>query len=164
MIRILFVCMGNICRSPAAEGLFRAKVDSAGLNHSIIIDSAGTHGYHEGEPPDARSIQAASKRGIDISGQRSRPVIPSDFLDYDLIIAMDNENVATLNAHCPKNERKKIRRLLDYATKTTVREVPDPYYGGVDGFDKMMDLLDDGLDGLLTDIRNQLERAAHRQR
>ena len=158
MIRILFVCMGNICRSPAAEGLFRAKVDAAGLNDSILIDSAGTHGYHEGEPPDSRSVRAAAKRGIDISDLRSRPVVPSDFRSFDLIIAMDDDNVSALSAVCPQDKRANIRRLLDFATKTTAREVPDPYYGGVDGFDKMMDLLDDGLDGLLSDVRLRLSR------
>ena len=157
MIHVLFVCMGNICRSPAAEGVFRHKVRAAGLETEIHIDSAGTHGYHEGEPPDPRSIDAAAERGIDISSQRSRPVRTSDFSDFDMIIAMDDDNIAALESKCPRRDRNKIHRLLDFAVKTALREVPDPYYGGARGFEKMMDLLDDGLEGLLAAVRERLK-------
>jgi protein-tyrosine phosphatase len=160
---VLFVCMGNICRSPTAEGVFRHHVIQAGLASAILIDSAGTHAYHVGEPPDKRSMAAALRRGFDLSAQRARHVCPSDFEQFDFILAMDCDNLALLQAECPPDYHAKLQLFLSYATDPQqplgqgkglrTREVPDPYYGGSDGFERVLDLIEDASRGLLGHIQ-----------
>ncbi|MBS0338310.1 MAG: low molecular weight phosphotyrosine protein phosphatase [Proteobacteria bacterium] len=149
MAAVLFVCMGNICRSPTAEGVFRRMVEEAGLKDAIRIDSAGTHDYHEGAPPDARAQLHAQRRGYDLSGLRARQVRASDFTDFDLILVMDRKNLETLRRVCPKEHAHKLRLLLEYAPLREEAEVPDPYYGGERGFDHVLDMVEDAARGLL---------------
>ncbi|MFZ6843346.1 low molecular weight protein-tyrosine-phosphatase [Undibacterium sp. RuTC16W] len=148
-LAILFVCMGNICRSPTAEGVFRARADAAGLGHQLQLDSAGTHAYHIGEQPDLRSQEFAMKRGIDLSGQRARKVVADDFGKFDLIIAMDKHNLAMLEKICPAAYQHKLSLMMSYATHSDADEVPDPYYGGARGFDQVLDYIEDASDGLI---------------
>jgi protein-tyrosine phosphatase len=155
MIRVLFICMGNICRSPTAEGVFRHLVGEAGLSGRIEIDSAGTHAYHVGEAPDRRAQVAAKRRGIDLSMQRARAVATEDFSHYDWIVAMDAANLNHLQRNCPKAEREKLALLLDFAPQAPAREVPDPYYGGDHGFEHVLDLVEAGGAGLLAAIRQR---------
>lgn len=153
MIRVLFVCMGNICRSPTAEGIFRTQVREAGLSQRIATDSAGTHGYHIGEPPDHRAIEAAARRGIDITDLRARRIEADDFRRFDLVLAMDQENLAQLHRLCPRDAVARPRLFLDFAPHLPARDVPDPYYGGVDGFEHVLDLVGEASRGLLDHIR-----------
>lgn len=155
-IRVLFCCMGNICRSPTAEGVFRHMVHAAGLGDRIEIASAGTHDYHIGRPPDRRAQAAAAARGYDLSHQRARQVSPQDFLDYDYILAMDADNLARLRGVAPGAQRDKARLFLDYSETRSGEEVPDPYYGGEDGFMLVLDMVEDGAAGLLADIKKKL--------
>jgi len=147
--------MGNICRSPSAEGVFRHIVNSNDLAHLIEIDSAGTHAYHIGNEPDGRSQSAALRRGIDLSEQRARKVTKADFHEFDYVLAMDNENYSNLNAICPGEQSGKVQRFLDYAINMTESEVPDPYYGGSRGFEHVLDLIDDASQGLLLHIQKK---------
>lgn len=147
--------MGNICRSPTAEGVFRHKIDIADLQHSIDIDSAGTHAYHVGEPPDERAQKAAIKRGIDLSQQRARKVSVNDFHDYDYVFAMDQDNLENLRMLCPADKRSKIHLFLNFAQNTDATEVPDPYYGRGDGFETVLDLIEDASDGLIAHLKTQ---------
>jgi protein-tyrosine phosphatase len=153
--RILFVCMGNICRSPTAEGVMRAVVARAGMEHFIEIDSAGTHGYHVGDPPDRRAARAAAKRGYDLSPLRGRQVNEGDFARFDLILAMDRDNLAILERSCPPGLRHKLALFLQYARKHGEEEVPDPYYGGDAGFDHVLDLIEDAAEGLIASLQRQ---------
>lgn len=155
MVRVLFVCMGNICRSPTAEGVFRHLVDSASLTQHIHIDSAGTHAYHIGNPPDERSQAAAHKRNIDLSKQRARKVSSQDFSDFDYVLAMDNSNMLELQHIVPAGARTQPGLFLSFAQQTRIREVPDPYYGGAHGFEQVLDLVEDASRGLLEAIRKQ---------
>ncbi len=148
-IKVLFVCMGNICRSPTAEGVFAKLIGERGLDHHFSIDSAGTHAYHVGEAPDPRAQRAARERGVELAGIRSRKVIFGDFADFDFVLAMDNDNHGTLTAACPDEHKEKIRYLLDFAPHLNVREVPDPYYGGVYGFERVLDLVEAASEGFL---------------
>ena len=150
---ILFVCMGNICRSPTAEGVFRGKAQEAGLLDQLLIDSAGTHAYHVGEPPDLRSQEFARKRGYDLSPQRARQVNANDFEKFDLIIAMDKDNLRNLQKLCPSQYHHKLKLMMSYATHSPSDVVPDPYYGGGRGFDMVLDYIEDASDGLLVAIR-----------
>jgi protein-tyrosine phosphatase len=157
-VRVLFVCMGNICRSPTAEGLFRAEVAKAGLAERIRTDSAGTHDYHIGDPPDPRSIRAAAARGIDISDLRARQVTREDFARFDYVLAMDAQNHRALLRLCKAEARDCVRLFLDFlpedfAGDTASREVPDPYYGGAAGFEHVLDLCQAASRGLLAHIR-----------
>ncbi|MFB4204899.1 Low molecular weight protein-tyrosine-phosphatase YfkJ [wastewater metagenome] len=152
-IRVLMVCMGNICRSPTAEGVFRAHVEAAGLGDIIDVDSAGTHGFHIGRAPDRRAQEAATARGIDISGLRARQVDSYDFEAFDYILAMDEANYGILVADAPPSAREHIHRFLSFAADRPESEVPDPYYGGGDGFEHVFDLVDEASAGLLTAIR-----------
>jgi protein-tyrosine phosphatase len=153
MIRVLFVCTGNICRSPTAEGVFRALVDGQNLGREIDVDSAGTHGWHQGEPPDGRSIEAAAHRGIDLTRQRSRPIKPADFNDFDYTLAMDGDNYAILEAQRRPGARSRLDYLLDFAPSVAQRDVPDPYYGGPHGFEEVLDMIETASLGLLDEIR-----------
>ncbi len=153
--RILFVCMGNICRSPTVHGVFRARLRAAGLEALYEIDSAGTHGYHAGLPPDERSQRAAQKRGLDISDLRARSVIPEDFAGFDLILAMDDDNLELLQAAAPPEHRHKLHLLLDYALGAAGRSVPDPYYGGPIGFERVLDIAEEAADALLARLRQE---------
>lgn len=156
MIKVLFVCMGNICRSPTAEGVFRKLVIERGLGERIEIDSAGTHAYHVGEPPDSRAQAAASLRGVDISGLRGRRATREDIERFDYVLVMDRENHENLLEICPDGFEHKIQLLLEYAPRRREREVPDPYFGGAAGFDRVLDMIEEAAQGLLDDIRKRL--------
>ncbi len=157
---ILFVCMGNICRSPTAEGVFRARAEAAGLADRLHIDSAGTHGYHVGGKPDKRSSAFAAKRGYDLSPQRARQVAARDFETFDHIYAMDRDNLALLQAACPAQHRHKLGLFMQYAPHAGSDVVPDPYYGDGEGFDLVLDYIEAASDGLLTHLRShQSEKA-----
>lgn len=148
--------MGNICRSPLAHGRFEHLVREAGLASRISVDSAGTHAYHVGEPPDRRSQQTALHRGIDISGQRARKVALADFAEFDYLLAMDRDNLAILQSLTPAAEHaNKVRLFLEFAPELDEREVPDPYYGGQSGFELVYDLIDAAAQGLLAEIRKR---------
>ena len=151
MTRILMVCMGNICRSPIAEAVLHHQAQAAGVLAQLHIDSAGTHGhYHAGEAPDPRAMAAAAQRSYtQIFGQRARPVKPDDFEQFDLIVAMDRDNLANLTRMCPAEQQAKLRLLLAYASELGVQEVPDPYYGNLGGFERVLDLCEAGVRGLL---------------
>ena len=154
--RILFICMGNICRSPMAEGVFRRLLTEAGLTQAVQVDSAGTHSYHEGSEPDNRSQETARRRGLDLSAIRARRVRAKDFMDFDYLLVMDRQNHHDLLALCPQAQyREKIQLLMDYAPTLPDREVPDPYYGGPAGFELMMDLIEEAAEGLLTQLRKR---------
>ncbi len=155
-IKVLFVCMGNICRSPTAQGVFESVVEEAGLGGRIRIDSAGTHAYHVGEQPDRRAMQAAAGRGIDLSGQRARRVQKSDFERFDYVLAMDSSNLDDLLSMCPRPYRDRVSLFLEFADKPVRLDVPDPYYGGGKGFEEVLDLVEAGSRGLLESIRQQL--------
>jgi protein-tyrosine phosphatase len=155
-VKVLFVCMGNICRSPTAHGVFRHLVQEAGLVQQIEIDSAGTHAYHIGNPPDVRSAATAKKRGIDLSDLRARKVDLGDLYLYDYVLAMDSDNHRILMAMAPNEVKHKIRLFLEFAPQWGKREVPDPYYGGEDGFEHVFDLVQAASEGLLIDIRQRL--------
>lgn len=156
MVRVLFVCLGNICRSPSAEGVFRKLVETEGLTDSIVIDSAGTHAYHIGEPPDARAQEAALRRGIDLSGLRGRQATRQDIIDFDYVLAMDRDNLRHLQSLSPAGQREKIHLFLEFARTFSEREVPDPYFGGAGGFERVLDMIEDAARGLLEDIRPHL--------
>lgn len=155
-VSVLFVCLGNICRSPTAEGVFRKLVADAGLDGQIRVDSAGTAGYHEGAPPDARAAAAASARGFDLGALRARKVVAQDFEDFDLILAMDEDNLLELRQAAPAGARARIELLLDYAPGGRGRAVPDPYYGGKNGFERVLDLVTGACAGLLDELRRKL--------
>ncbi len=154
-VKVLFVCMGNICRSPTAEAVFRARVEEAGLGEHILIDSSGTHDYHIGAVPDARTQQAASKRGYDMSALRGRQVEVADFSRFDYVLAMDSANLGNLHQICPPAQRDRVGLFLQYANHHTQREVPDPYYGGADGFERVLDMVEDAAEGLLQHIQKK---------
>lgn len=154
MIRVLFVCMGNICRSPTAQGVFEALVRKALLSDQIHIDSAGTHAYHIGEVPDARARQEARRRGFDLSAQRARQVDDEDFDEFDYILVMDAVNMEALRARCPAEHTKKVHFLLDFADDIEDKQVPDPYYGGRNGFGIVLDLVETGSAGFLAYLRS----------
>lgn len=152
-ISVLFVCMGNICRSPTAEGVFRHMVAESGLDGSIATDSAGTHAYHVGEPPDRRARAAAERRGVSLDGIRARRVADDDFERFDYVIAMDRDNLAMLTQQSDPDYHGKIRLFLEYSAGHE-DEVPDPYYGGAAGFERVLDLVEDASRGLLETLRN----------
>ena len=148
-VRVLMVCMGNICRSPTAHGVLTQRVADAGLGDRIVVDSAGTHDYHVGRPPDERAQQHAARRGYDLSAQRARQLKAQDFDDFDLVLVMDDANQHAARALCPPGQRHKLRRLTDFSTRLRASEVPDPYYGGAAGFEAVLDLVEDACDGVL---------------
>ena len=154
-VAVLFVCMGNICRSPTAEAVFREYVQRAGLSAQIEVDSAGTHDYHVGEPPDLRTQRAAQQRGFHMTHLRGRQVSAVDFADFDYVLAMDEANLAILNQLTPTNSQTRAELFLHYAHHHVERAVPDPYYGGADGFERVLDMVEDAAAGLLQAIRVQ---------
>lgn len=151
-MRILFVCMGNICRSPTAEGVFRRLLRERQLDQRFEVDSAGTHDYHVGKPPDARSIAAARRRGVDLSGLRARVVEPRDAEQFDLILAMDEENLQELRRRFDATHHHRLALMMSYAPDARTTAVPDPYYGDERGFEEVLDLLEQAADGLLRDL------------
>ncbi len=151
-INVLFVCMGNICRSPTAEAVFRAKVAAAGWQDRIHIDSAGTHDYHIGSPPDNRTQIAAKQRGYDLSALRGRQVTVQDFNVFDYVLAMDLANLAILQRLRPADAKGHLGLFLAFARSHSQREVPDPYYGGAAGFERVLDMVEDAAAGLLTHV------------
>jgi protein-tyrosine phosphatase len=153
LVKVLFVCTGNICRSPTAHGVFRALVAREGLSERVVADSAGTQGYHIGEPPDPRSTAAALARGIKIADLRARQFKPADFDAFDLILAMDRGHRRMLDHWCPPSRRERLRLFLSFAPELDVIDVPDPYYGAGDGFELVLDLIEAGSAGLLRHIR-----------
>lgn len=150
--RVLMVCLGNICRSPTAQGVFENLVRQRGLEHLIEVDSAGTSGWHIDKPPDARSSRAAQRRGYDISAQRGRQVTARDFLNFDYVLAMDDQNLQALRTLCPADYSGYLGRLLDFARQRHYVDVPDPYHGGSEGFELVLDLIEDAAEGLLQHI------------
>lgn len=152
--RVLFVCMGNICRSPTAEGVFRETLRKRAPDLAVHVDSAGTHAYHVGEPPDHRASRAAARRGIDLSGQRARRVSRADFSTFDLILAMDEDNYRLLVELSPPEHRSRVRLFMDFAPQAGRSDVPDPYYGGSTGFEHVLDLVEEASLGLLAHIQN----------
>lgn len=155
-VSVLFVCLGNICRSPTAEGLFRACVQRAGLEDRIEIDSCGTGGWHVGKSPDERATAAAARRGIDLTPLRARQFSAGDLDRFDFILTMDRQNLADIKDFWRQNGGTEPALFLDYAPEASVREVPDPYYGGDQGFEYVLDLIEAASDGLLETIREQL--------
>ncbi|QSN60281.1 MULTISPECIES: low molecular weight protein-tyrosine-phosphatase [unclassified Caballeronia] len=155
-IAICFVCLGNICRSPSAEAVMRELVERARLADRIVIDSAGTGDWHIGQPPDERAQRAAKKRGYDLSALRGRQVAAADFARFDLFIVMDDANAAALTSVCPPEYRDKIRLLMEFATRDDSRVVVDPYFGGDEGFERVLDQCEDACEGLLNALRAQL--------
>lgn len=153
-MKLLFVCMGNICRSPAAECVMRTLLRKEGLESEISCDSAGTLGYHEGEGPDSRMITAGRKRGFQIAGS-SRPIIKKDIKEFDLIITMDNQNYENVIKLAKFSDKKKVVPFCNYVKNHSDTEVPDPYYGGIDGFDYVIDLLFDGCQEILNSIKQK---------
>ncbi len=154
-VSVLFVCLGNICRSPSAEGVFRSLVEKSGLEDSIRIDSCGTGHWHIGKAPDSRATQAARKRGIDISNLRARQFVAEDLDGFDYVVVMDQQNLADVTDIWRQNGGTRPRLFLGYG-RSHHQEVPDPYYGGPDGFEFVLDLIHEAGEGLLADIRERL--------
>lgn len=160
-LRVLMVCMGNICRSPTAEGVLRAKLRRAGLHERIAVDSAGTYGGHAGEPPDPRAIRHAARRGYDITGLRARAVVPDDYTRFQWLVAMDDDNLAWLHKRAPDGGLANITLLMPHALRHRgERVVPDPYYGNAAGFERVLDLVEDACDGLVERLREGLAPAS----
>lgn len=158
MIRVLFVCLGNICRSPSAEGVFRARLARAGMIERVEVDSCGIGRWHVGSGPDPRALQAARRRAVDIAALRARQLDAGDFQRFDYILAMDHDNLAALEASRPADCRAHIGLFLDFADERD-RAVPDPYYGGDQGFEDVLDLIEAASDGLIEELRVRLGRA-----
>lgn len=156
MTKVLFVCLGNICRSPTADGIFRELVVSAKLDQKVLVDSAGTGAWHVGKAPDARTVAAARQRGYDLSVLRARQVQLSDFDEFDYVLAMDENNLADLQQMKPAHFTGHLGLFLEFGARGNYREVPDPYYGGNDGFELVLDLVENAAQGLLAHIRQRL--------
>lgn len=152
-VKVLFVCMGNICRSPTAEGVFLHKLKEAGLQDIVEVDSAGTHAYHIGEQPDSRAQKTALRRGIDLANLRARRAVAEDFERFDYVLAMDRDNLEALAKICPYGSEYKLQLFLSYAPNMETDEVPDPYYGGAMGFERVLDMVEEAANGLLQDIQ-----------
>jgi protein-tyrosine phosphatase len=154
MIRVLFVCMGNICRSPLAQGVFEEIVRREGLEGEISVDSAGTHSYHIGAPPDERAQRSARRRGLDLGSQRARRIGAEDCENFDYVLTMDEENYRAVAALCRQSDTK-VRPFLDYAPDRAQTEVPDPFYGGPESFEHVLDLVEEASEGLLEEIKKK---------
>ncbi|MCE2880556.1 MAG: low molecular weight phosphotyrosine protein phosphatase [Comamonadaceae bacterium] len=155
-MNLLFVCMGNICRSPTAEGVMRHRLQQLGLVERITVDSAGTHNYHPGKPPDARTQKHAALRGYDLAPLRARQIVEADFERFDLILTMDWDNQALTESICPPAHARKVRRLAEFFQRHSDTVVPDPYYGGPDDFERVLDLVEDAAEGLIAHCRQRL--------
>jgi protein-tyrosine phosphatase len=156
-LSVLMVCMGNICRSPTAEGVLRERLQREGLGELIQVDSAGTTGMHRGSPPDARAVAHAARRGIDIARQRARALADNDFARFDLLLAMDHDNLDELRRRCPPDRHERLQLLLAFAPPGGGQlEVPDPYYGPPAGFEQVLDLVESAIDGLVAELRRRL--------
>jgi protein-tyrosine phosphatase len=153
VVRVLFVCMGNICRSPLAQGVFEKVARREGLEEQVFVDSAGTGAWHVGSPPDERAQRSAGLRGLDLSFQRARRITPEDCETFDYILTMDEDNYRAVASLCRGSAV--VRPFLDFAANSPETEVPDPYYGGPDGFEHVLDLVEDASEGLLEDIRKR---------
>ena len=154
-VSVLFVCLGNICRSPTAEGVFRHILREEGMEKYVSTDSAGTHAYHVGEPPDRRAQATARGRGIDLSDLRARKALAEDFERFDYVLAMDSENYHNLSLICPPEHAEKLKMFLEFAPHLNCSDVPDPYYGGEQGFEQVFDMVEHASRGLLEDIRKR---------
>lgn len=153
---MLFVCTGNICRSPTAEGVFRTLVTRAGLDDAIFVDSAGTHDYHVGDPPDPRAIEHARRRGYDLSALRARRLHARDFARFDLLLACDEGHYRIMRRLAPSGASGRVERFLDYAPDLGLREVPDPYYGGPQGFEHVLDIVERAAAGVLAALKREI--------
>ena len=153
MVRVLFVCMGNICRSPLAQGVFEKVARREGLEEQVFVDSAGTGAWHVGSPPDERAQRSAGLRGLDLSFQRARRITPEDCETFDYILTMDEDNYRAVASLCRGSAV--VRPFLDFAPDSPQKEVPDPYYGGPDGFEHVLDLVEEASEGLISDIRER---------
>jgi protein-tyrosine phosphatase len=162
-MKVLFVCTGNICRSPTAEAVFRAKAAARGLGDRVFADSAGTHGYHIGDPPDPRTVDAARRRGYPMTGMFARKVGAGDFRAFDLVVAMDEGHLCLLKRLAPPGSDAKLRLFMELVREAAHRDVPDPYYGGPDGFEGVLDLVEAGIDALLDEIEDKLAKRAPRR-
>ena len=154
-MRVLFVCMGNICRSPTAEGVFRRLLSERNIDFVLEVDSAGTHDYHVGAPPDARALEAARRRGVDLSALRARQIADEDFARFDLILAMDEQNLEALRERASPQYRSRVRLIMEFAPTAPRRFVPDPYYGGPLGLEEVLDLLEQASEGLLLELMSR---------
>jgi len=152
-IKVLFVCMGNICRSPTAEGVFTKMIDEEGVSGRFEVDSAGTHAYHEGEAPDLRAQKAAQARDVKLKHLKARKVVNGDFEDYDYILAMDQDNYSILTEACSEEHQQKIKYFLEFAPNLKNHEVPDPYYGGRYGFETVLDLVEEASAGFISTLK-----------
>ena len=148
---VLFVCTGNICRSPTAEGILRKRIEELGLD--VAVDSAGTHGYHVGDAPDPRSVRAAARRGYSIGELRARKLTSEDFERFDFVVALDDEHMRLMRRNCPPELQHKLHDMMRFAPHAGHSEVPDPYYGPADGFELVLDLLEDAVEGLLKELQ-----------
>ncbi len=156
-LQVLFVCTGNICRSPSAEGVLRHGLETAGLGAQILVDSAGTHAYHRGEPPSELAQRCGAKRGYDLAGLRARQVTPADFGSFDVISAMDQGHLKILRQLCPPDQRHRIQLFMDHAPQPLQgQDVPDPYYGGPEDYEHTLDLIEEGMEGLIEHLRGRL--------
>jgi protein-tyrosine phosphatase len=158
--KILFVCMGNICRSPTAHGVFQSLVKASNLQDFVVSDSAGTHDFHVGEPADPRAVSAAAKRGYDLNGSVARKIQLADFSEYDYILAMDWENLALLQRMCPRGLQHKLQLLMRFATEFEAATINDPYHGGPQGFEQALDLVEDACNGLMEVVRRRATMVA----
>ncbi len=152
-VKVLFVCMGNLCRSPLSQGVLEKLVSDAGLSDMIYVDSAGTHTYYIDYPPDKRAQTAAKKRGYNLSHQRARTAVELDFETFDYVVAMDYDNIDYLNSICPPGKEGKLNLFMEFASNRSLKEIPDPYYGGLSGFERVLDFAEDAGRGLLKEIR-----------
>jgi protein-tyrosine phosphatase len=167
-LQVLMVCMGNLCRSPMAEAVLRAKLDRAGLAGQVTVDSAGTHGFHRGALPDPRAVAQAAQRGYRLGGLKSRPVVAADFSRFNLLLAMDRDNLATLRSRCPPGATGRMALLLPFAAQAPggplgaaeIDEVPDPYFGNAAGFEHALNLIEPACDGLLLALKDSLTSGA----
>ncbi|WP_282604899.1 low molecular weight protein-tyrosine-phosphatase [Pelagibius sp. Alg239-R121] len=156
-LQVLFICTGNICRSPSAEGVLRHRLAEAGLADRITIDSAATHDYHTGEPPNPRAVRCCAKRGYDLTGLRARRLTREDFENFDVISVMDRGHMEILKSRCPSGEEHRLKLFLDHAEPPLQgQDVPDPYYGGPEDYEAMLDLIEEGMTGLLDHLRSRL--------
>ncbi len=158
MTRVLFVCLGNICRSPLAHGLLRDRIERRGLGAQLSVDSCGTSAYHNGEPPDPNMIRVAQLHGVDLSPLRSRRLVDADFFEFDLLVAMDRSNESNIHARKLPNSEARVVRFMPFVPNAPSPDVPDPYWGGVDGFEQVFQLIDSGMDSMM-DFALELDAA-----